>query len=1187
MEPNFRTIEKKWQQRWKDEKRYKTEIDSSRPKYYVLDMFPYPSGAGLHVGHPLGYIASDIVSRYKRLKGFNVLHPMGFDAFGLPAEQYAIQTGRHPADTTAENIARYKEQLGNIGFCYDWDREVITSDPGYHKWTQWIFLQLFGCWFNLESQKAEDISTLKSLFAKGGSTAAKGACGEHAPFSAAEWNAMNEADQSGILMQYRLAYQDYSTVNWCEALGTVLANDEVKDGLSERGGHPVEKRRMRQWFLRITAYAERLLNDLETLEWTDSMKEMQRNWIGRSEGASIRFEFASDDLTPSPSSSQKDIYVAKMGMDSGLNERTSDHTPTPTPRERGEDSVSDSTSLDLTPSPSPRERGMDSGFVSEPGVEYHLANSNQWKLLIPRAKEMRSNMTASEKALWEALRNSTIGLKFRRQHIIDQFIVDFVCLSKMLVVEIDGKIHDNQKEYDEGRTAELNRLGFEVIRFTNKELALNLIAVIEKIKSISESRPTSTIGNDAISVVEESQEEYTASHPSSRGNNEVASGSGLRSTMSDQNTNDHISVNSLPFPRGEGSGVRSKHFIEVFTTRPDTIFGVSFLTLAPEHELVSVITTDAQRDAVNAYVEVAKNRSERERMADVKRISGEFTGAYVLHPFTGAKIPVWVGDYVLAGYGTGAVMAVPAGDQRDWDFAKHFNLPIPVINEGVDISEAANPTKEAKMINSDFLNGLTGYEALKKAIIAIEEGGFGKGKVNYRLRDAGFSRQRYWGEPFPIVYRDGVAYPLSENELPLELPVMADFKPTGQPESPLTKVPEWVNVPEGTRETDTMPGYAGSSWYYLRYMDPQNKARFVGKDAEDYWQDVDLYIGGTEHAVGHLLYARFWQKFLFDRGEVTKHEPFRKLINQGMILGRSNFVYQIVGTSKFISKDMLGEFTNEKILQTHVDVNIVQNDLLNLNAFKAWREENAQAEFVLNADGNYICGVEVEKMSKSKYNVVNPDDIIKEYGADTLRLYEMFLGPLEQFKPWNTNGIEGVFRFFKKLYNLYIDDQGQSKVTDEAPTEAELRILHKTIRKVEEDIEKFSFNTSVSTFMICVNELHDMKCRKRNVLKDLSVIIAPYAPHMAEELWLACGGEGSVVDAQFPQWNESFIKESSIAYPVAFNGKVRYQIQVAADMPQAEVQALALSHEEAARWLPEGGPKKVIVVPGRMVNVVI
>lgn len=924
MEPNFRTIEKKWQQRWKDEKRYKTEIDPSRPKYYVLDMFPYPSGAGLHVGHPLGYIASDIVSRYKRLKGFNVLHPMGFDAFGLPAEQYAIQTGRHPADTTSENIARYKEQLGNIGFCYDWDREVITSDPGYHKWTQWIFLQLFGCWFNLESQKADDISTLESLFARGGSTAAKGSCGEHVPFSAAEWSAMSEADQRGILMQYRLAYQDYSTVNWCEALGTVLANDEVKDGLSERGGHPVEKRRMRQWFLRITAYAERLLNDLETLEWTDSMKEMQRNWIGRSEGASLKFQ-----------------------------------------------------------------------------LENH----------------------------------------------------------------------------------------------------------------------------------------------------------------SDQ--------------------------IEVFTTRPDTIFGVSFLTLAPEHELVSVITTDAQRNAVNTYMEVAKNRSERERMADVKRISGEFTGAYVLHPFTRVKIPVWVGDYVLAGYGTGAVMAVPAGDQRDWDFAKHFNLPIPVINAGVDTSESANPTKEAKMINSDFLNGLTGYEALKKAITALEDRGFGKGKVNYRLRDAGFSRQRYWGEPFPIVYPDGVAYPLSENDLPLELPVMADFKPTGQPESPLTKVPEWMNTPDGARETDTMPGYAGSSWYFLRYMDPKNKSRFVGKDAEAYWQDVDLYIGGTEHAVGHLLYARFWQKFLFDRGEVTKHEPFRKLINQGMILGRSNFVYQIVGTSKFISKDMLGEFTNEKILQTHVDVNIVQNDVLNLNAFKAWREENAQAEFVLNAEGNYVCGVEVEKMSKSKYNVVNPDDIINEYGADTLRLYEMFLGPLEQFKPWNTNGIEGVFRFLKKLYNLYIDEQGQSKVTDDVPSEAELRILHKTIRKVEEDIEKFSFNTSVSTFMICVNELHDMKCRKRAVLKDLSVIIAPYAPHMAEELWLACGGEGSVVDAQFPQWNERFIKESTVAYPVAFNGKVRYQIQVAADMPQAEVQALALSHKEAARWLPEGGPKKVIVVPGRMVNVVM
>ena len=1143
MEPNFRAIEKKWQQRWNDDKRYKTNIDPSKPKYYVLDMFPYPSGAGLHVGHPLGYIASDIVSRYKRLKGFNVLHPMGFDAFGLPAEQYAIQTGRHPADTTAENIARYKEQLGNIGFCYDWDREVNTSDPEYHQWTQWIFLQLFGCWFNLDTHKADDISALEALFASGGSAAAKGACGEHDAFTAEGWNAKSEADQRNILMQYRLAYQAYSTVNWCEALGTVLANDEVKDGLSERGGHPVEKRRMRQWFLRITAYAERLLNDLETLEWTDSMKEMQRNWIGRSEGASIRFEVAT---------------------------------------------------VDLTPGPSPREKGVDSGIVSEPGAEYHLANSNQWKLLIPRAKEMRSNMTESEKILWGALRNSKTGFKFRRQHIIDQFIVDFVCLSKMLIVEIDGPIHDHHHEYDEGRTAELKRLGFDVIRFSNNQVAENLNAVVENIVSICQERPTSSLKDEEISKTEENQEEYSASLLTPQGAHMEASESdGLspktdETSLSGPNSNDKIHYAYLPSPRGEGLGVRSeKHFIEVFTTRPDTIFGVSFLTLAPEHDLVSIITTDAQRDAVNAYVEVARNRSERERMADVKRISGTFTGAYAIHPFTSEKIPVWVGDYVLAGYGTGAVMAVPSGDQRDWDFAKHFNLPIPAINEGIDISEAANPTKEAKMIHSDFLNGLTGYEALKKAIVAIDARGFGKGKVNYRLRDAGFSRQRYWGEPFPIVYREGVAYPLAENELPLELPVMADFKPTGQPESPLTKVPEWINTPDGMRETDTMPGYAGSSWYFLRYMDPKNTNRFVGKEAEEYWQDVDLYIGGTEHAVGHLLYARFWQKFLFDRGEVSKNEPFRKLINQGMILGRSNFVYQIVGTNTFISKDMLGDFKNEKILPTHVDVNIVQNDVLNLNAFKAWREENRNAEFVLNADGNYICGVEVEKMSKSKYNVVNPDDIIHEYGADTLRLYEMFLGPLEQFKPWNTNGIEGVFRFLKKLWNLYFDENGQVKLTDDAPSETELRTLHKTIRKVEEDIEKFSFNTSVSIFMICVNELTEQKCRKRAILKDLSIVIAPYAPHMAEELWQACGGEGSVVDAQFPQWNESFIKESTVMYPVAFNGKVRYQIHVAADMPQAEVQALALSHEEASKWLPEGGPKKVIVVPGRMVNVVI
>ena len=924
MEPNFTEIEQKWQKYWQENQVYKTNIDSTKPKFYVLDMFPYPSGAGLHVGHPLGYIASDIVSRYKRLKGFNVLHPMGFDAFGLPAEQYAIQTGRHPADTSAENIARYKDQLNNIGFCYDWSREVNTSEPKYYKWTQWIFLQLFDSWYNENAQKAEPIATLIAHFEKNGTEGISSKLEEIESFTAQQWNEFSVEKQRTVLMQFRLAYQAYSTVNWCEGLGTVLANDEVKDGFSERGGFPVEKRQMRQWFLRITAYAERLLNDLNTLEWSDSMKEMQRNWIGKSEGASIRFQ----------------------------------------------------------------------------------------------------------------LENHT-------------------------------------------------------------------------------------------------------------------------------------------------------EFIEVFTTRPDTIFGVDFLTLAPEHELVAKITTPDYKDKVESYVNFAKNRSERERMADVKRISGEFTGAYVIHPFSGSKIPVWIGDYVLAGYGTGAVMAVPAGDQRDWDFAKHFNLPITPINKDIDISEAANPTKEAQMINSDFLNGLTGYEAMKKAIATIEEKGLGMGKVNFRLRDAGFSRQRYWGEPFPIIYKNDQPYAISETELPLHLPVMEDFKPTGKPESPLVKATEWVNMPDGKRETDTMPGYAGSSWYFLRYMDPQNDGSFVGKAAESYWQDVDLYIGGTEHAVGHLLYARFWQKFLFDQGHVSKIEPFKKLVNQGMILGRSNFVYQIVGTNTFISKDLLSDYKNEKVLQLHVDVNIVQNDILNTNAFKKYRSENSEAEFVLNAEGNYLCGVEVEKMSKSKYNVVNPDDIINEYGADTLRLYEMFLGPLEQSKPWNTNGIEGVYRFLNKLWRLFYNDNGTLKVNDAPASEKALRTLHKTLKKIEEDIEKFSFNTSVSSFMICVNELNDEKCSNKAALRDLLIAIAAFAPHIAEELWAAIGEKETIFNAAFPQFNEAFIKESSIAYPVAFNGKVRYQLNVAADMPHAEVQTLALQHADAEKWLEGSTPKKVIVVPGRMVNVVI
>ncbi len=1155
MEPNFREIAQKWQKTWKTSGIYKTSIDPTRPKYYVLDMFPYPSGAGLHVGHPLGYIASDIVSRYKRLKGFNVLHPMGFDAFGLPAEQYAIQTGRHPADTTAENIARYKEQLDNIGFCYDWSREVNTSDPKYYKWTQWIFLQLFKSWFNLETQKAESIQSLIAKFENGGSAVAKGACGEHEAFSASQWMQFSETKQREILMQYRLAYQDYSTVNWCEALGTVLANDEVKDGFSERGGHPVEKRRMRQWFLRITAYAERLLNDLDGLDWTDSMKEMQRNWIGRSEGAMVRF-----DLSPNPS-----------------------------PQERGASSTFTSKDLISDPSVSRTDTiesgASQTGLVQELPSPYHHTTPEIWNALISKAKEMRSNMTPSEKLLWEELRGGRSGLKFRRQHIIDRFIVDFVCLSAGIVIEVDGEIHNDQKEHDEGRTVELNRNGFQVVRFTNEEVNSDLHSVVEQIIFACVQRKLySEI--DFIQLAKEDEEGYSATPPSPRGE-----GPGERSDKADLISTDSVLLSSPqsntatpPSPRGEGLGER---YIEVFTTRPDTIFGVDFLTLAPEHELVAEITTDAQRAEVEAYVGTAKNRSERERMADVKRISGVFTGAFAKHPFTGNPIPVWVGDYVLAGYGTGAVMAVPAGDQRDWDFAKHFNIPIAEILVDIDISEAANPTKEAILKNSGFLDGLTGYQGIRKAIEEIEKAGIGAGKVNYRLRDAGFSRQRYWGEPFPIVYREGAAFELEDGQLPLELPVMEDFRPTGQPESPLAKSGDWLEAPEGKRETDTMPGYAGSSWYFLRYMDANNDETFVGKEAEAYWQDVDLYIGGTEHAVGHLLYSRFWQKVLFDLGHVTTHEPFRKLINQGMILGRSNFVYRVGGDNKYLSADLLKAHPELKTSALHVDVNMVKNDILDQEAFRNWRPEFAGAEFITNAEGNYVCGVEVEKMSKSKYNVVNPDDIISEYGADTLRLYEMFLGPLEQYKPWNTNGIEGVYRFFKKLWNLFYNDQGGLKLTDDAPTENELRTLHKTIRKVEEDIERFSFNTSVSTFMICVNELHDLKCNKKAILKDFLIVLSPYAPHIAEELWSVCGETSSIINATYPAWNEAFIKESSVMYPVAFNGKTRFQITVPADMPQAEVQAIALANEESQKWLNGAAPKKVIVVPGRMVNIVM
>lgn len=920
MDYHFRDIENKWQQYWRQNKTFKAENDSTKSKCYVLDMFPYPSGAGLHVGHPLGYIASDIYSRYKRLRGFNVLHPMGYDSFGLPAEQYAIQTGQHPAITTEQNIARYREQLDNIGFSFDWDREVRTSKPDYYKWTQWIFIQIFHSWYNNKTSRAEPIDTLIAEFEKTGNAEVQAACDEGiAHFTAAEWKAMSEKQQQELLLKYRLTYLSESMVNWCPALGTVLANDEVKDGLSERGGHPVVRKLMMQWSMRITAYSERLLNDLEGIDWSDSIKEAQRNWIGKSTGCS---------------------------------------------------------------------------------VEFRIQNS--------------------------------------------------------------------------------------------------------------ESK------------------------------------------------------------------------IEVFTTRPDTIFGASFLTLAPEHELVEQVTTSACKKEIEEYVEQAKNRSERERMADVKRISGAFTGAYSVHPFTGKSIPIWVGDYVLAGYGTGAVMAVPAHDTRDYAFAKHFNLPIVEVVAGGDITKEAYDTKEGTLVNSDFLNGLSVKQALQRIIEEVEKRGLGQGKTNYRLRDAIFGRQRYWGEPIPVYYKDGLPYTLPENELPLVLPEVDKYLPTEDGEPPLARASKW-SYNGHPLETTTMPGWAGSSWYFLRYMDANNSDAFVSKEAANYWQNVDLYIGGAEHATGHLLYVRFWTKFLYDLGYIPCQEPAKKLINQGMIQGVSSFIYRLNGENRFVSAGLKNSYD---VSALHVDVNIVENNILDVEAFKKWRLEYKDADFELE-NGQYICGSEVEKMSKSKWNVVNPDDIMEKHGADTLRMYEMFLGPLEQSKPWNTNGISGVSSFLRKLWRLYHHDGTTFAVSEEAPSKSELKTLHKTIKKVEEDIERFSFNTTVSSFMICVNELTDLKCNKKAILEPLAIILSPYAPHIAEELWQLLGHETSIAKAGFPTWNEAYLVEDTFEYPISINGKTRTKISLSLKLSKEEVEQHVLASEDMSKWLEGQAPKKIIVVPGRIVNIVI
>jgi leucyl-tRNA synthetase len=1097
MKYNPNEIEAKWQKYWADNKTFAAQNNSGKPKYYVLDMFPYPSGAGLHVGHPLGYIASDVYSRFKRHQGFNVLHPMGYDSFGLPAEQYAIQTGQRPEDTTRVNIdggvdkegnaiAGYRKQLDKIGFSFDWDREVRTSNPDYYKHTQWIFIQLFNSWYNKDTDKAEDISTLTAIFEKEGNATVNAVCDDNIiSFSASEWNAFSSDEQQKILLQYRLTYLAETEVNWCPGLGTVLANDEIVNGVSERGGYPVIRKKMTQWSMRISAYAERLLQGLNDIDWSESIKESQRNWIGKSVGAMVTFPILSFPEGEENSESKKTLG--------------------------------------------------------------YMTGGNNSHLLLERAKEMRNNPTEAEKILWLNLKSKALDFKFRQQHLIADFIVDFVCLSKKLVIEVDGEIHDSQQEADAERTKVLNERGFKVIRFNNKEVLNNVDSVLNIIK--------------------------------------------------------HELLNADVPP----SGARG---ITVFTTRPDTIFGVTFMTLAPEHELVAQITTPEQKEAVDAYIEKTAKRSERERMADVKTISGVFTGAYAEHPFTKEPIPVWIGDYVLAGYGTGAVMAVPCGDERDYAFANFFKGQngMPTIKNifDQDISEAAYGAKEGfQLIDSDFLNGLGYKEATQKVIAELEAIGQGKGKINYRLRDAVFSRQRYWGEPFPVYYVNGLPQMIDAKHLPIVLPEVEKYLPTEDGLPPLGNATTWawdtVNnkvvsnelispLSEGSGEAtifplelNTMPGWAGSSWYWMRYMDAQNDTEFASAEALKYWESVDLYIGGSEHATGHLLYSRFWNKFLKDKGFAPTEEPFKKLINQGMILGTSAFVYRIEGTNTFVSKNKIGD---KKVQPIHADVSIVNSsDELDVEKFKAWREDYAGAEFILDENGKYIVGREVEKMSKSKYNVVTPDDICAEYGADTLRLYEMFLGPLEQAKPWNTAGISGVFGFLKKLWRLYFDENGLIVNNDE-PSKDNLKSLHKTIKKVAEDIEGFSFNTSVSQFMICVNELSSQNCHSRAILEPLAVVISPYAPHIAEELWSLLGHQGSIATVPFPVFDPQHLVESEKEYPVSFNGKMRFTIKLPLDLTKEQIEEIVMQDERTQKQLDGRTPNKVIIVPGKIINLV-
>ncbi|MCD8439857.1 class I tRNA ligase family protein [Tenacibaculum finnmarkense] len=1104
MQYNHQDIEKKWQQFWADNQTFKASNESEKPKYYVLDMFPYPSGAGLHVGHPLGYIASDIYARYKRHKGFNVLHPQGYDSFGLPAEQYAIQTGQHPAITTQTNIETYRSQLDAIGFSFDWSREVQTSSPEYYKWTQWIFIQLFNSWYNKDSDKAEDVSTLISVFETKGNASVNAVSEEDiAVFSAEQWNAFSDKEKEAILLQYRLTYLSDTEVNWCPGLGTVLANDEIINGVSERGAHPVIRKKMTQWSMRISAYSQRLLDGLENIDWPQPLKDSQTNWIGRSQGAMVTFKV--------------DALEVEAGVKLSFKE-------------------------------------------------------------LEALKEMRLNLSKAEEVLWNELKNKKGASKFRKKYTIGTFLVDYVCLAKNIVVEFSGK------EDEQARTTYFTNEGLHIVRFTNEEVLENVLGAVSKI-------------NNTIQFAK----------PLEKSTVEVAE-----------------------------KVIQNDYKIDVFTTRPDTIYGVSFMTLAPEHELVAKITSESQKKAVYAYIKATAKRSERDRTADVKTISGVFTGAYALHPFTGKQVPIWIGDYVLANYGTGAVMAVPCGDQRDYDFAKNFGLAIPNIFADVDISENAHADKEGtKIANSDFLNDLSYKKAMKLAVSEMEKQGFGFGKINYRLRDAVFSRQRYWGEPFPVFYKDGMPQMIDAKYLPIVLPEVEKYLPTEDGKPPLGNADVWAwdvqknevvsndlinNETIFPLELNTMPGWAGSSWYFNRYMDSTNDGEFVSKEAADYWKEIDLYIGGSEHATGHLLYARFWQKFLFDKGALPVDEFAKKLINQGMILGTSALVYEALFDGKkhnlYVSADYfqgenqiedteaddkLGSRLHKKLVEAglteeteqsltyrpiHICVSTLEGDInINIDKLKAWRSEFEKAEFVFGRDNQFVCYREVEKMSKSKHNVVNPDLICEEFGADALRLFEMFLGPLEQTKPWKTSGISGVYSFLKKLWKLYVGEEGVI-VTEAEPTKEELKVLHKTIKKVEEDIENFSFNTSVSTFMIAVNELTALKCNKRAILEPLLALISPYAPHIAEELWNQLGHEGSISTIDFPKFEASYLVESSKNYPVSFNGKMRFTLELALDLSKEEIEEIVMADERTIAQLKGEAPKKVIVVPGKIINIV-